>query len=180
MLITGLALAGSLAAQDEEGVLTREKEEKPPYNLMDHLALGGNMGLMFGNVTYVGLSPLIGYRVTERFMPGIGISYSYIRMRYQGYPTETAHIYGGSVWARYFILDNIFAHAEYEGLNGEWDPYYRPGKRYVLNSLLVGGGYRESFGGFGTYALVLYNINDSSESPYESPLVLRVGFGYGF
>jgi hypothetical protein len=151
-----------------------------PYSLSDHLVYGGNIGLSFGNVTNIGISPMVGYKVTERFIPGIGISYDYIKIHYNGYPDQSAHIYGGSVFANYFIFDNVFARAEYEVLNGEWDPWFRPGVRYNLSSVLLGGGYRESFGGLSSYVLVLYNVTQSYDSPYSSPLIIRVGFGAGF
>jgi hypothetical protein len=163
-------------AQDEAPV-----EKTPePYSFKDHLVYGGNVGLSFGNVTDVGISPMVGYKVTDKFIPGVGASYNYIKIHYRGYPTQSTNIYGGSVFANYFVLENIFAHAEYEVLNGEWEPYYRPGERFNLSSFLVGGGYRESLGGLSTYVMVLYNVTQSSDSPYSSPLVIRVGLAMGF
>lgn len=163
-------------AQDQES----SGKTKEPYSLSDHLVYGGNVQLGFGNVTNIGIAPMVGYKVTDRFIPGIGLSYNYIKIRYRGYPTQSANIYGGSVFANYFVLDNIFAHAEYEVLNGEWEPYYQPGQRFNLSSFLVGGGYRESFGGLSSYVMVLYNVTQSSDSPYSNPLVIRVGMAMGF
>lgn len=154
-------------------------EKKLPVTFADHLVYGGNMGLSFGNVTNISISPMVGYKVTDRFIPGVGATYNYLKFKYYGYAPEVVHIYGGSVWARYYALENIFAHAEYEMLNGEWDPYVRPGYRYYLNSVLLGGGYRESFGGLSSYILVLYNVTFDEDSPYNSPLIIRVGFGIG-
>ncbi len=165
-----------MPAQDNEFA---QPKTKPPYSLTDHLVYGGNIGLNFGNVTSISVSPMVGYKVTDKFTPGIGLTYNYLRFNYPGYITESTHIYGGSLWARYYILDNIFLHGEYESLNGEWDPYVRPNYRYYLNSALIGGGYRESIGGFSSYVLVLYNVTYSEDSPYANPLVLRVGFGFG-
>jgi hypothetical protein len=170
-----ILMTSCLSAQEGDG-----GGESAKYNLRDHLAVGGNLGLSFGNVTYVGVAPIIGYKVSERFVPGIGLSYSYIRIRYPNYPEESAHFYGGSIWSRFYIIPQIFAHAEYESINGEWDPYFRPGYRYMLSSLFVGGGYCQRYGNFSSYMMVLYNINDSRESPYSSPLVIRVGAGFGF
>lgn len=151
----------------------------PPYSLSDHLVYGGNLGLSFGNITNISVSPLVGYKVTDKFIPGVGFTYNYLKFNYPGYSEESINIYGGSIWARYYVLDNIFLHGEYEALNGEWDPYFRPGYRYYLNSLLVGGGYRESFGNLSSYILVLYNVTYNEDSPYPSPLIIRAGFGFG-
>lgn len=151
----------------------------PPYSLADHLVYGGNIGLNFGTITSISVSPMVGYKVTDRFTPGIGVTYNYLRFNYPGYQSEAINIYGGCIWARYYVLENIFLHGEYEALNGEWDPYVRPEYRYYLNSALIGGGYRESFGGLSSYVLVLYNATYSEDSPYPSPLIIRVGFGMG-
>jgi hypothetical protein len=151
----------------------------PPYSLKDHLVYGGNLGLSFGSVTNISVSPLVGYKVTDKFIPGIGLTYNYLKFNYPGYSEKGINIYGGSIWSRYYILDNVFLHGEYESLNGEWDPYFRPGYRYYLNSLLVGGGYREDFGGLSSYILVLYNVTYNEDSPYPSPLIIRAGFGFG-
>jgi hypothetical protein len=173
-LLAVLCLPAFLLGQEDK----KKKAVVVPEKFTDRLVFGGNMGLNFGTVTYIGVAPFVGYRVTDRFIPGVGLSYSYMRMRYQGF-SEEAHIYGGSIWARYFIFDNVFLYGEYESLNGEWDPYYAPGKRYNLNSALVGGGYQERFGRLSSYILVLYNITHGYDSPYPSPLVLRVGLGFG-
>ncbi|CAN5913250.1 hypothetical protein BH11BAC7_BH11BAC7_23150 [soil metagenome] len=180
-----LVLPVCLAAQyeDDEAVKKNTPAKTPttlpPYSLKDHLVYGGNFGLNFGNVTSISVSPMIGYKVTDKFTPGIGLTYNYLRFNYQGYRSDPIHIYGGSIWARYYILENIFLHGEYEALNAEWDPYVHPGYRYNLNSALIGGGYRQSFGNLASYVLVLYNVTYTEDSPYPSPLIIRVGFGFG-
>ena len=170
-----LLFTAQLSAQENIPV----SEKSPAYNFHDHLVYAGNMGLNFGNVTSISFSPMIGYKVTPKFIPGIGVTYNYLRFNYSNYPSESIHIYGGSIWARYYMFENVFAHGEYEVLNGEWDPYYKPGIRYNLNSILLGGGYQESFGGLSSYVLVLYNVTYGPDSPYASPVVIRVGMGFG-
>ena len=156
----------------------QEIKEKGIDRFSDRIGFGGNMGMSFGNVTYIGINPIAGYRLTERLCPGVGISYSYISIHYNGYPTEESSIFGGSLWLRYYILESVFAYGEYESLNGEWDPYFKPGQRFFLSSMLVGGGYREMFGDASSYFMILYNMTDSYQSPYGSPLLFRVGFAY--
>jgi hypothetical protein len=176
LLATFLSIPAFLAAQDDERT---SPKTRPPYVLSDHLVYGGNVSLNFGNVTSIGVSPMIGYKLTDKFIPGIGFTYNYLRFHYQGYQSEAIHIYGGSIWARYYLFENVFLHGEYESLNGEWDPYGRPGYRYYLNSALVGGGYRQGSDGLSTYILVLYNVTFNESSPYDSPWVIRVGLGFG-
>jgi hypothetical protein len=117
------------------------------------------------------------------------------------YLNYSASVYGGRIFFRYYLrslfdnfLGNIFAHAEYEYLyyvrpykydpqGYILDPYYNkfsPGKDAVeINSLFVGGGYEQPLGGRAFLdILILFNLNDSYNSPYTNP-VFRIGFGVG-
>lgn len=145
----------------------------------ENLVYAGNLGLNFGNVTSISFSPMIGYKVTPKFIPGIGLTYNYIKFNYPNFQSESIHIYGGSIWARYYAFTNVFGHGEYEMLNGKWNPYFRPGYRYYLNSLLIGAGYQENLGRISSYILVLYNVTKDEDSPYTSPLIIRVGLAFG-
>lgn len=133
---------------------------------------GGNLGLQFGTYTFIDISPVIGYRFTKKFHGGVGVTYRYLSDNVYKYSTS---IYGGSVFSRYYILDNLFAHGEYEVLNGEW--WY--GKRFNVTSIFVGGGYSQNLGGrVAANILILWNINESEYSPYRNP-IFRAGIGIG-
>ena len=117
------------------------------------------------------------------------------------YLNYSASVYGGRIFFRYYLrsifdnfLGNIFAHTEYEYLyyvrpykydpkGNILDPYYShfsPGKDVVeINSLFVGGGYQQSVGGRAFIdIMILFNLNDTYNSPYSNP-VFRIGFGVG-
>ena len=111
-------------------------------------------------------------------------------------------VYGGGVYLRYYLyslfprnfLGNFFAHVEYEYLTYSRpytltygghiiDPYgnpYEPGKQQVeINSLFVGGGYHQPIGNRVFLDLMLlFNLNDSYNSPYSNP-IFRIGVGVG-
>ena len=89
----------------------------------------------------------------------------------------STNIYGGGIFNQYFFLENFLAHAEYEILN--LDSPLNINKRINVHSFFVGGGYRSQIGG-NSYAsiLLLYNLNESVDSPYTNP-ILRIGFGIG-
>lgn len=133
----------------------------------------GGFGLNFGQVTIVNLSPVLAYRFSEKIHGGAGINYTYYSSVAEKYSTN---IYGGSVFARFFILENLFAHTELEKL------YLRTSDRYKrdLTNIYVGGGYNQRLGG-NAFAniLVLYNLNQSPYSPYSNPII-RAGIGMGF
>lgn len=145
----------------------------------DRLVLGGNGGLSFGNqTTYIELSPLVGYRLTEDLMTGLGASYIYYSYRFLGQSVATS-IYGGRTFLRYQIVPQAFAHTELEALNWEYQSLADPTLRRIWQyNPLVGGGYQV---GLGTRSfaqlMVLYNLNhDSQRSFYGSPWIIRVGF----
>lgn len=149
-----------------------------PYSWQDKIGFGGNVGLRFGDITYIELSPVVGYRVASFLMPGIGASYRYISYRYSNYGSYGNHVAGGSVWMRAYVAPMIFGYAEYEILNGEWDPYYQPDLRSNIFTTFVGGGYSQGIGRNSSYLLVLFATNQDGNSIYWNP-VIRVGFMVG-
>ncbi len=153
--------------------------KKLKANFKDRIFLGGNLGLQFGTQTYIDVSPLIGYKITDRFSSGIGVTYIYYRYKDNVYSYNT-NIYGGRVFSRYFFTENIFGHAEFEVLNMELlstnnYQYYRKN----IYTPMIGAGYIQRFSNqSGIYLLLLYNLNDSAESPYSNPII-RIGFNIG-
>ncbi len=168
-LIAALLLLASISAQQKTAP-TRSFGEKIGY--------GGNLGLRVGNPTYIEISPIAGYRLGPFLMPGFGVSYRYIQYRYSNYPPRGANLYGASAWVRAYVTPTIFGYAEYEALNGEWDPYFQPDVRYTIFTSFLGGGYCQDLGGASTYVLILLAVNRDPDSPYVNP-VIRVGFMVG-
>jgi hypothetical protein len=152
---------------------SKDYNNKPAGNWKSRIFTGGNLGLQFGNATFIEISPLVGYRITERLAAGIGITYEYLS--YKDYNIST-NVYGGRVFCRFYITDELFAHAEYEVLNMQ--PYL-VGARANVESFLVGGGYRQSIGERTSLnVLILWNLNETEFSPYINPII-RIGFGIG-
>ena len=134
---------------------TVSKEEKPPKErskFRENLFVGGNFGFQFGTVTFIDISPLVGYKVFKNASVGIGITYQYLDWESAGgkYVTHTS---GGRVFARYIIWKGIMAHAEFEMLNLDCydQDYYRlTGELRVARTwvpgALFGGGYYQRIG----------------------------------
>ncbi len=153
-------------------------------NVWKRTSIGGNIGLQFGNPTNIILSPAIGYTPSAKFfqnrlMVGVGVTYMYYRLKYQGYTYES-NIYGGRVFGRFMVTNAFFAYLEYELLNSP--PYqvyyYAVAERVWVNSFFVGGGYLLRFSNRGGIMLsLLYNVAWTPVNPvYSSPWNLRVGF----
>src|SRR5436190_23959647 len=84
-------------AQDSTATSTVPEKEESHSDFADRLFFGGNIGLQFGTYTYVDVSPLVGYKVTEKFHTGIGATYIYYSVSGGGYDYST-NIYGGRVF----------------------------------------------------------------------------------
>lgn len=163
-----------------------QETEKPRSPLMDRFFFGGSLGLQFGSATYIDVSPLIGYKLTDRIHVGTGFTYIYYKYKdsYYNYSYETS-IYGGRVFGRYYILENLFAHTEVEMLNMEVPAYDLSSQVYTyvrdnITSVMVGGGYAQSLGNTSAlYIMVLWNLTEEQYSPYSNP-IFRIGFSAGF
>lgn len=162
------------------------QEEKRPQTFKEKIFYGGSLGLQFGNLTLVDLSPMIGYKLTSRV--GIGISPTYKYYKYKGYDylgnsySQQSHVLGAGLFGRVLIFDNIFAHAEYEYLTYRSKDMNGSGLPNVTEytSVLVGAGYREQIASNAyMYLLLLWNLNETIDSPYTNP-VIRAGFSVGF
>ena len=163
------------------GAKAQPQEQEP---LRDRIYVGGNVGFQFGtDYTSVLVAPLVGYKFTEKFSAGIGGTYMYykIKDRYYNY-TFSTNIYGGSLFTRYFLFENLFAHAEYEMLNLKTFNFFeQKTERLWVPALFIGGGYQQMLGSSSfAQILLLYDIIQETNTPYQSPLVVRVGFGFGF
>lgn len=149
--------------------------------------------LSFGTLTYVEVAPLLGYHITDRLSVGVGPHYIYQAQKatpYFPYAFRT-HLYGLKGFARFSLIRNaeqflpfrlfneLFAHVEYEGLSLEKAYFYAPGYpeegRFIYQGLLVGGGFSQRIGLYNSISfMVLWNLNESSRSPYSNP-VFRIG-----
>jgi long-subunit fatty acid transport protein len=173
-----------LSAQD-----TTKTLKKPRNNdILNRIDFGGYLGAQFGNVTYIEVSPIASYRVTEKFHAGLGLTYQYYKVNYTGAPDYSTSSYGGSIFMRYFIWRDLFVHAEYAPLYVTfYDYYFDNSGSYIsrdqgsawVNDILIGGGYRQMIGAKASINLmVLWNVNESFYSPYSNPII-RIGFGVG-
>lgn len=165
-----------------------ESKDFNELTFRERIFFGGHFGLMFGTITNIEISPIAGYRFTPRLSLALGPKYQYYK---EGIFINT-HIYGGRAFARYMLIKDLnnlvplnlnaglFFHTEYEGLSLEEKYFGSPGYvgRFLLNSVLVGGGVSQPVGDRGALNFtVLWNINGTSNTPYTNP-VIRIGFNF--
>ena len=150
-----------------------DAKPKEPFWSWSRVYGGGGLGMQFGRVTFINLAPDVGYRITDRYSAGIGLRYIYFR---DNYYQDELNIYGGSLFNRFLITEFLFAHGEYELLNGPWDPYST--RRFNINNVWLGGGLRQHVGNSSFNIMALWNVNEEKYNPFPSPQI-RMGISIG-
>lgn len=157
-----------------------------------------NLGLGFTSVSgisnfNVSLAPALGFRITDKFAVGPGISYAYNNYSlspesfYQTYgilyPTPSGNLtasgsnslssssLGVKAFAQYIVYKEFFIHAEYEVTNAQLAGYDQNNYLVKLNktvsSPLAGIGYRSTLGDRAAIDILgLYNFGNSVFSLY--------------
>ncbi len=179
VLLLILILPPAFSQEDSIRHPQKYKNKKESFWSWDKVVYGGDIGATFGEVTFVNISPMIGYRLTKRLVPGISPIYQYIRIRDQGITYLETHVYGAAFSTRYYVLDYVFGHGEYQWLNGEYDYISRPGQRINIQAVLLGGGINYGTGGGSSiYAMILWDVLHDPFYPYNSPII-RGGISIG-
>ena len=154
--------------------------------LKERIVTGGGFGMSFDSYQdFISVSPLIGYKFTQKFIGGTSITYRYTKYKYYK-PAITLNDWGINPFLRYQIFGNFFIQAEYEYLNYEFPTAPEESTRKTFNSFLAGGGFIQPIGDKAAFFVTaLYNFSykdplPNEYSPYYSPLVLRAGITFGF
>ncbi len=140
--------------------------------ISDKIFFGLGLGLQFGSVTAINISPMVGYVPVDNLYLGLKGKYEYYK--YGSYHSGTS-IYGGSLFGMYSFFESVAVYAEYEALSLEsvyFDPMQGDAGRFWLHSPLIGGGYIQSLGGRSkVMLLLLWNLNDGYNSYYSNPII---------
>lgn len=170
---------------------TGSATEETPYK---KFFLYTNFGLGFSssqNLNHFNgsLAPALGYRLSEKFAVGPGVSYSYTSysltsnaggaLNVNGDRSIHLSSIGVKGFAQYIVYHEFFVHAEYEVTRAELlkedAAGYSTYKR-TASTPLAGIGYRSALGENAAFDIVgLYNFDSSVFSLYP-PLVVRFSF----
>jgi len=174
-----LFLVVPAVAQDSTNVDSPPSKPKP--DMGQRIYYGGNMGITVGSYTRIGVYPLIGYKITPKLSGGVKIAYEYIRDNRYSSTYQTSN-YGGSIFARYRVIPQLYAHVEYAQLNYELYNALGESNREWVPFLLVGGGYSQPIGPRTWLNIeVLFDVLQNERSPYRAwDPVISVGIGVGF
>lgn len=186
----------------------KKKSNDKPFK--ERLFVGGSFGFSLGSISSsVEVAPILGYAVSKDFIVGLGFIYRYIGSKDYYYNIDngesfnySTNLYGGSIWARYFlsrigipVIENLFLHAEIEPLiydeSFKYDPYngdyidiygnlyVKEKYRQTFTGFYLGGGLRQMLGQRSyMYLEVLWNFNEELYTPYSNPRI-RIGVAVG-
>mgnify|MGYP007118351539 CR=1 FL=1 len=159
-------------------------KEVPP--LRERMFYGGNIGLAFGTITDIEVTPLAGIWVLPRLGIAAGPTFRYYKHPYFGRTV----IFGGRTYVEYMFIqdiDNIiplgihsglFFHGEYELLSLEtafFDESF-DSKRFLSGTFLIGGGISQYISQRSSFNLsFLWALNDAGYGIYSSPEI-RISF----
>jgi hypothetical protein len=128
----------------------------------------GNIGLQLGTFTNINLSPTIGYRFTDKLIIGIGPMYNFISYS-NGMQSNSNSIYGARVYAKYFILENLYAIGDYQYINAYWTGTQN---RTWQEIPMLGVGYRRNISGNVYFDFsALWILNPDVLNYYSNPLI---------
>ncbi|HRO41389.1 MAG TPA: hypothetical protein PL009_01050 [Flavipsychrobacter sp.] len=193
--------SGKAPGEKRKELDRRKKKNEKGFDA-SRLVIGGTLGFgMADKVLAFNIAPMVGYRITDKLAAGVGFGYQYFKQddffEIVNYNTNEvyfrdfkASMISASVWARYLILERLFAHAEYEHNFFSFDDYEY---NYVRNeidkfkekidvpSVLLGGGYRQPIGeNASMYIMGFYDVLQREFSPYRGSIQPRIGFTIGF
>lgn len=193
--------SGKAPGEKRKEIDRRKKNDKGAFD-PSRLVVGGTLGFGMGNrVLSFNIAPIVGYRITDKLAAGVGFGYQYYRQsdffEIVNYNTNevfyrdfTASMMSPSVWARYLILDKLFAHVEYEHHFFRFDNYRfnyinngvdKFKERLNVPCLLVGAGFRQPLGSNASmYMMGFYDVLQNEYSPYRGSIQPRIGFTVGF
>ena len=186
ILLTGF-LFSSVYAEDNsltESTTSSSQTTQPP-SAERKWYYGGTVGFSFWNdYTYIGIYPLVGYKVSPKFSIGGKIGYSYYNYHDTDLSTDN---YGGSVFTRYRVIPQFYLHGEFVYFSYEQQTYDRATMEYVTERnwvpfILLGGGLSQNIGqNVWAYVEILFDVLQDENSPYEGwePFI-SIGVGVGF
>jgi hypothetical protein len=187
LLLLAISYPSLLAQSNKEDQFPYDqKDEHSTPAFKERLFFGGNLGLMFGSITDIQISPVVGYWLLPRLAIAAGPTYSYYKTG-----IDKTSIYGGKTYAQIVIVQDmssfipmgshtgVFLHIEDELLSLKanfWKYPLNPPGRFYVNTVLLGGGISQQIGRRSSMDfMVLWPLNESDYNIYNKPEI-RVSF----
>jgi hypothetical protein len=179
-------ISGQKSKEDQLPFNEDTRNQAPPFK--ERLFFGGNFGLMFGTLTDIQVSPVVGYWVLPRVAVAAGPTYRYLKNEF-----DRTSVYGGKAYVQLVVIQDlnsfipvgvhtgVFLHTEDELLSLKanfWKYPLNPPGRFYVNTVLAGGGISQQIGRRSSLNfMILWPLNDSNYDIYSKP-ELRISFTF--
>jgi hypothetical protein len=186
VLVVACALqATGVVAQDVDTTATpvvagAASSSPAPEKAPTKVYFGGTIGASFGDYLRISVTPMIGYKVSPKASIGLRVGYEYVSDS-RGITTQSYHNYGASVFTRYFLIPQLYAHGEFAYYSYGFSTNTTTGEREWVPFLLLGAGVRQPMGDSVSFIVeILFDVINDDKSPYSkgSPFI-SVGIGVG-
>ncbi|GAB4208601.1 MAG: hypothetical protein Fur0023_20310 [Bacteroidia bacterium] len=177
----------SLFAQNDSTYFSvpqnKKQDKKNSFNWSDKITLGGNFAFFTSTrYTFIDISPIIGYRISNMILIGAGPVYNYYS-QYLYNSRYTFDIYGFRTLGRIYLLESLFFQTGWDILNRSIYTIQNntlQKERMWVQNIWIGGGIRYMIAPNAyMFTSILYNLNQNNYSPYPNPYV-QIGFISGF
>jgi len=188
LIITLICISEWKAQNDSTYFQIPSKEKNKNDKIKDDswkekIIYGGNFAF-FANqqFSYIDISPLIGYRLTQSLLLAAGPVYNNYSTKLYG-ARFTVDVYGFRCLARLYFLESFFVQTGYDYLNRKIFIIKNgllQSDRVWFQNVWIGGGIRYAVvSNTYMFTTILYNLTQSPYSIYSNPMI-QVGFISGF
>lgn len=163
------------------------------------LVLGGGMNVGYsGDYANLGISPKVGYKLTDFLAVGVGLGYQYYKAPDFYFNDKLVYLHQNIVfpalWMKCMVYKNVYIAGDleynfikqrsyavkYNSITGLPDDLARVKLTASAPCALVGLGYKQSLGGRTTAVFeAMYDAIQDNYSPYRNIIVYRAGIFVG-
>lgn len=160
------------------------KKTKKEFHWPEKMRVGGNFAFFTSsNATFIDISPLVGYSVSDYLLVGAGLVYNYFSQNNYGY-RYNFDVYGFRTLARVYFMQSLFFQTGWDMLNRSIYTITNnqlQKDRIWIQNFWLGGGVRYMIGTNAyMFTSVLFNLNyNPNYSLYPNPYV-QIGVITGF
>ncbi|HIP35880.1 MAG TPA: hypothetical protein EYG85_03405, partial [Crocinitomix sp.] len=113
-----------------------------PFEIRDKIYVGSGLNLMFGNTTFLYVSPQVGYDIFPKISAGFNTLYQFLYYKYSNTAALRVNTFGLGMFMRYRPFKQLILETS---INHYWSDYNKIYKEQA-NSWMLGLGYARPIG----------------------------------
>ena len=173
---------GQYDMQEASDTSNQKTSKIDTYKLKQHIYVGGELSLAFGNQSYLYLGPLAGYEFYKGLSAGVQGVYQLYRYNLGNGSHISSSAYGGGVFMRWRPqkFPYVLLQSEFKVYNTEDYTTVYDGDRVNVPAFMSGIGYAGGFGRTYYHVLLMYDFINDPNMPLPKffgnfPIYIRYG-----